>query len=265
MKCIPLSSEAGPRDLIKSLKLASQVISDGEVVCIFAEGQITRTGQMLPFRRGYEKIMKDVDAPIIPIHLDGVWGSIFSYSRSRFFFKLPRRIPYRVTVSYGAALPHDAPPVKVREAVQELGADAWAHRKRTMKPLHRSLVRAFRKHPFRFFAADAKRGKVSCGGALVGTVALGQALRCKWAGQEMVGILMPPTVAGALANYAASLTGRVPVNLNYTLSADALRSCIEQCNIRTVVTSKAFLEQIKLDVPVETILLEDVALALTHI
>ena len=259
MKCIPISSESRPRDLIKSLKVASQAIRDGEVVCVFAEGQITRTGQMLPFRRGYEKIMKDVDAPIIPIHLDGVWGSIFSYSRSRFFFKLPRRIPYRVTVSYGAALPHDAAPVRVREAVQELGADAWAHRKRYMKPLHRDLVIAFQRHPFRFFAADAKRGRMSCGSALVGTVALGQALRHKWAGQEMVGILMPPTVAGALVNYAASLGGRVPVNLNYTLSAEALRSCIEQCNIRTVITSKAFLEQIKLDVPVETIFLEDVA------
>ena len=159
MKSIPISSESRPRDLIKSLKVASQAIRDGEVVCIFAEGQITRTGQMLPFRRGYEKIMKDVDAPIIPIHLDGVWGSIFSYAKTRFFWKLPRRIPYRVTVSYGAALPHDADPAKVREAVQELGADAWAHRKRYMKPLHRSLVRAFRKHPFRFFAADATRGK----------------------------------------------------------------------------------------------------------
>ena len=259
MKCIPISSESRPRDLIKSLKVASQAIRDGEVVCIFAEGQITRTGQMLPFRRGYEKIMKDVDAPIIPIHLDGVWGSIFSYAKTRFFWKLPRHIPYRVTVSYGAALPHDATPVKVREAVQELGADAWAYRKRYMKPLQRSLVRAFWKHPFRFFAADAKRGSVSCGGALVGAVALGQVLRRKWEGQEMVGILMPPTVAGALVNYAALLTGRVPVNLNYTLSAEALRSCIEQCNIRTVVTSKAFIEQLKLDVPVETILLEDVA------
>lgn len=259
MRCIPISSESRPRDLIKSLKAASQAIRDGEVVCIFAEGQITRTGQMLPFRRGYEKIMKDVDAPIIPIHLDGVWGSIFSYAKTRFFWKLPRRIPYRVTVSYGAALPQDAAPARVREAVQELGADAWAHRKRYMKPLHRSLVIAFRKHPFRFFAADAKRGRVRSGSALISTVALGQALRRKWVGQEMVGILMPPTVAGALVNYAASLSGRVPVNLNYTLSADALRSCIEQCNLRTVVTSKAFLEQIKLDVPAETILLEDIA------
>ncbi|HAH97768.1 MAG TPA: acyl-[ACP]--phospholipid O-acyltransferase [Verrucomicrobiales bacterium] len=259
MKCIPISSESRPRDLIKSLKVASQTIRDGEVVCIFAEGQITRTGQMLPFRRGYEKIMQNVDAPIIPIHLDGVWGSIFSYSRSRFFFKLPRRIPYRVTVSYGVPLPPDAPPVKVREAVQELGADAWVHRKRHMKPLHRSLVWAFRKHPFRFFAADANKGSMRCGAALVGAIALGQALRRKWAGQEMVGILMPPTVAGALINYAASLAGRVPVNLNYTLSGEALGSCIGQCNIRTVVTSKAFLEQAKLDLPIETILLEDVA------
>jgi len=259
MKCIPISSESRPRDLIKSLKVASQAIRDGEVVCIFAEGQITRTGQMLPFRRGYEKIMKDVDAPIIPVHLDGVWGSIFSYAKTRFFWKLPRRIPYRVTVSYGAALPHDAAQGKVREAVQELGADAWVLRKRYMKPLHRSLVRAFRKHPFRFFAADAKRGRVHCGSALISMVALGQALRRKWLRQEMVGILMPPTVAGALVNYAASLSGRVPVNLNYTLSVDALRSCVEQCNIRTVITSKAFLAQIKLDVPAETILLEDIA------
>ncbi|MCP4197526.1 MAG: acyl-[ACP]--phospholipid O-acyltransferase, partial [Proteobacteria bacterium] len=52
MKCIPISSESRPRDLIKSLKVASQAIRDGEVVGIFAEGQITRTGQMLPFRRG---------------------------------------------------------------------------------------------------------------------------------------------------------------------------------------------------------------------
>ena len=50
-----------------SQSAASQAIRDGEVVCIFAEGQITRTGQMLPFRRGYEKIMKAVDAPDIDV------------------------------------------------------------------------------------------------------------------------------------------------------------------------------------------------------
>ena len=74
-RSIPISSEQRPRDMIRSLRTASQAIRDGEVVCIFAEGQMTRIGQMLPFRRGLEKIIKGVDAPIIPVHLDGIWAA----------------------------------------------------------------------------------------------------------------------------------------------------------------------------------------------
>ena len=76
---IPISSEQRPREMIQSLQTASDAIRNGEVVCIFAEGQITRIGQLLPFRRGMERIMKDVDAPIVPVALDGVLGSIFSF------------------------------------------------------------------------------------------------------------------------------------------------------------------------------------------
>src|SRR5262249_5606303 len=72
---IPISSEQRPREMIRSLRAASDAIRNGEVVCIFAEGQMTRIGQLLPFRRGFERIMKSVDAPIVPVHLDGVWGS----------------------------------------------------------------------------------------------------------------------------------------------------------------------------------------------
>ncbi|HWC18086.1 MAG TPA: MFS transporter, partial [Terriglobales bacterium] len=102
---IPISSEQRPRDMIRSLRTASEAIRNGEIVCIFAEGQITRTGQLLPFRRGFERIMKGVDAPIIPVSLDGVWGSIFSFHRGRFLWKMPQRIPYPVTVSFGDRLP----------------------------------------------------------------------------------------------------------------------------------------------------------------
>src|SRR5439155_27062942 len=63
MRVIPISSGLRPREMIQSLHEASEAIRNGEVVCIFAEGQITRIGQMLPFRRGFERIMKDVDAP----------------------------------------------------------------------------------------------------------------------------------------------------------------------------------------------------------
>ena len=75
---------------------------------------------------------------------------------------------------------------------------------------------------------------------------------------RMVGLLLPPSVGGALVNFAVMLMGKVPVNLNYTLSEEAVGSCIRQCNIKTVVTSKAFLEKVKLKVPVETLFLEDI-------
>ncbi|MCB1129418.1 MAG: 1-acyl-sn-glycerol-3-phosphate acyltransferase, partial [Verrucomicrobiae bacterium] len=94
MGVIPVSPTQRPRDLIRSLRTASDVIREGGVVGIFAEGQITRTGQMLPFRRGFERIMHGLDAPVIPVCLEGLWGSLFSFARERFLWKWPARIPY---------------------------------------------------------------------------------------------------------------------------------------------------------------------------
>ncbi len=258
MGIIPISSEQRPRDMIKSLQTASDAIRDGHVVCIFAEGQITRTGQLLPFRRGMERIMKGVDAPVVPVALDGVWGSIFSFENKRFVWKLPHRIPYPVTVSFGAPMPGHASALDVRQAVQELQAAAWHHRRERMKPLHRAFVRTARRLPFRFAMADPLTPKVSFGAALMRTVFLARRLKKVWAGQQMVGLLLPPSVGGALANWAALLCGKVPVNLNYTLSEESLASCIRQCDIKTVLTSRVFLEKVKLKLPGQVVFLEDV-------
>src|SRR5580692_11305924 len=149
IEAIPISSQLRPRDMIHSLRAASDAIRNGEIVCIFAEGQITRIGQLLPFRRGLERIMKGVDAPIIPVYLDGVWGSIFSYERGRFLWKLPRRIPYPITVSFGKPMPATASAFEVREAVQELQSDSFMHHRARMKTLTRSFVRTAHTHGFR--------------------------------------------------------------------------------------------------------------------
>jgi len=79
MGVIPISSNQGPREMIHSLRAATEALKNGEIVCIFPEGQMTRIGQMLPFRRGMERIVKGADVPIVPVYLGGVWGSIFSF------------------------------------------------------------------------------------------------------------------------------------------------------------------------------------------
>jgi acyl-[acyl-carrier-protein]-phospholipid O-acyltransferase/long-chain-fatty-acid--[acyl-carrier-protein] ligase len=202
IKAIPISSEQRPREMIRSLRTASDALRDDEIVCIFAEGQITRTGQLLPFRRGLERIMKGVDVPIVPVNLDGVWGSIFSFARGRFLWKMPRNIPYPVTVSFGQRMPSTSTAIEVRRAVQELQADAFQQRKRRMKTLDRAFVCTARRFPFRFMVADGKTPKVTFGSALAKTVYIARRLRPQIGDQQMVGLLLPPSVGGALTNYA---------------------------------------------------------------
>jgi len=259
MKVIPISSQFRPREMITSLRTATQALKDGEVVCIFPEGQMTRIGQMLPFRRGMERIVKGVDVPIIPVNLGGVWGSIFSYDRGRFLWKLPHRIPYPVTVTFGKPMPSTSSSQSVRQAVQELGAEAYRFRKRYMRPLGRSFVQTARRYPFRFAMADGRTPKLSFAGALTRTTFLARRLREVWRSQKMVGILLPPSVPGALVNLAALLMGKVPVNLNYTASNEVLASCAKQCELQTVITSKAFLERVHVEPPAQAVMLEELA------
>ena len=256
---IPIASDQGPREMIHSLREATQALQNGELVCIFPEGQMTRIGQMLPFRRGMERIMKGVDVPIIPVNLDGVWGSIFSFAGGRFLWKLPRHLPYPVRVTFGAPLASAATSQEARQAVQDLSAEAFERRKQHMQTLPRSFLHTARRHPFRFAMADGQTPKLNYFTVLARTLFLARRLRKYWRGQEMVGILLPPSIPGALVNLAAMLTGKVPVNLNYTASNETLESCANQCDLKTVITARAFLERVHVQPPAEAIFIEDLA------
>ena len=259
LKAIPLPEENRPKEMAAALKVASDAIANGEVVGIFAEKSISRIGVLLPFHDELERIMKGSCAPIIPVCLDGVWGSIFSFHAGRFFWKIPRFLPFPVGVSFGEPLPATATASEVRSAIQELNSGIWRQRRRVFKTLGRGFIRCARVHPFRFAMGDAQNPAVSIGQCLTRSIFLARRLRPHWSGQRMVGILLPPSVAGALVNLAALVSGRVPVNLNYTLSSEVLASCASQCGLRSIVSSKLFLAKLKFSPPDNVLFLEDVA------
>src|SRR5690606_10924645 len=89
MRVIPIKSTDGPKAIVHSLKTAREALQNGELVGIFAEGQITRSGQIQPFQPGMMKIVAGTGCPVIPVYLHGLWGSIFSYRGGRFFWKWP--------------------------------------------------------------------------------------------------------------------------------------------------------------------------------
>jgi len=261
MGVIPIAAHQGPREMAKSLKAASAALEAGEAVCIFAEGQITRTGQLLPFRKGFELIVKGIDAPIVPVHLGNLWGSVFGFSKRRFFWKIPEKIPYPVTVSYGAPMPADSPAGAVRQAVQELGALGFTELPHPL--LHHAFARHARRRPFAQAIADGLVPKVSRIQTLAGSLVLARKLKRTLTAEKMTGVLLPPSVGGTLVNIALQWLGKIPVNLNYTASAEAIESACSQCGIAQVISSEMFLEKAKVESPRPTLLLEQIRKGIT--
>jgi len=259
MGAIPISEADKPRQMVESLREAQQQLRDGHLVCIFAEGAITRTGNLLRFRPGFERITRGLAVPIVPIHLDRVWGSIFSFERGHFIFKWPRRIPYPVTVSIGPPLPPDAKTFEVRQAVMKLSADAFTRRDTGQRPLPELFLDAARRNWRRLAMADSLGRELKFGRALVGAILFRRLVLERCGQEEKIGVLLPPSVPTALLNLGVSLAGRVPVNLNYTASAEALEAAIERSGIKTIFTSEKLLEKLSIPKRPGMVMIEEAA------
>ena len=107
--------------MVESIRTARQAVRDGDLVCIFPEGRVTRTGEMGEFQPGFLSVLKGTGAPVIPIYLGGLWGSIFSYEGGKVFWKRPRRWPYPVLIRFGPPVDDPADVQQIRQAVLRLG------------------------------------------------------------------------------------------------------------------------------------------------
>jgi acyl-[acyl-carrier-protein]-phospholipid O-acyltransferase/long-chain-fatty-acid--[acyl-carrier-protein] ligase len=110
------------KSMVASIRQAREALQNGEIVCIFPEGGISRSGELQEFRPGFLSILKDTGASLVPVCLDGLWGSIFSYEGGKFFWKWPKRWRYPVSIRFGRAItdPESVEVEEVRRAVEAL-------------------------------------------------------------------------------------------------------------------------------------------------
>ncbi|MCB9880503.1 MAG: MFS transporter [Planctomycetes bacterium] len=247
---IPISTDRGPRALLRSLGEAGAALDAGEVVCIFAEGEISRTGSLLTFQPGMQRLVRGRSAVVVPVHLDRVFESPGSSHRGRLRV-LPRRFPVPVTVSFGEPLETDVSPSAVRAAVQGLESNAAMARQRNQRPLHARFVQRVRRAPWRACLSDSEGRCLSRVRTLAGALLLAQHLEAHAkrdrAQGDSVGILLPPSMPGALAAIATSLAGRIAVPLNYTVGRTAMQSALRQAEPGVLVSSRAFVERLPTD------------------
>ncbi len=190
--CIPIDA----RHSHTAVRAATKRISEGEIVCLFPEGQLERAGTLLRLQRGYELIARHAKAPIVPTWLDQLWGSIFSFQGGRFFTKLPKKIPYRITVAFGEPLDYEIADIAtVREELLKLGEFCFSQRRALDRHLAEACVRGLKRRPFASAVIDGTdQSKLSRAKLLGAAAALSRHLRKEFS-DERIAIVLPASKA----------------------------------------------------------------------
>src|SRR6266536_313827 len=240
--CIPINT----RNSRSAIRAAAEKIAEGEIVCLFPEGQLERTGALLRLQRGYELIARHANAQVVPVWLDQLWGSIFSFQGGRFFTKLPKRIPYPVTIAFGKPLKAEvADNATVREELLKLGEFCFSRRPSLDRHLAEECVRGLKKRPFATAVVDGLDESLLSRSKLLGAAAaLSRHLRKEFS-DERIAIVLPASKGSMVANLAVTLANKVPVDLNFTMGRAANESCCRRANLQVAISATPFMERLK--------------------
>src|SRR5690606_17356758 len=195
--------------------------------CLFPEGTITRTGHLAEFKRGYETAASETktDIAIVPFYLRGLWGSSLSRSSKGLMRRRASGLKRDVIVAFGPALPKDVPADVLKRRVFDLSMHAWQAYAEQLPTLPQAWIETVKRMGGRRALADSVSGNLSAAQALTGAICM--ARRMRGGDERNVGLLLPTTAGGALANMGALLAGKTLANLNYTASDEALAYAIE--------------------------------------
>lgn len=199
------SRAARPRDVVESLRAVAAALDAGRVVILFPEGRNTRSGNMRPFGRGVEQILKRTTVPVtvVPTCTDGLWGSTLSHRGGRIGRKWPDTFRRRVAVMFGTPVKSAGQSVPtaptLQLAVQETIADCAVAQSDGAPLVHRAFVRrAVRfRYLFKTCAIDTATGverTLTWGKMFVGSVCVARYLRSRVGPEPHVGVWLPTSV-----------------------------------------------------------------------
>ena len=243
-----------------TMKLSVEALKRGEIVCIFPEGSLSRSGTLLRLQRGYEIIARQAKTPVVAAWMDQLWGSIFSYRGGRFFWKWPREWRYPITVAFGASLaPRDAGIDIVRQHFLALGEQCYQERAFLRGSLAAAALRCLSSDGSRTVVVDGMDGsRLSRTQLLAASIALSRLLRAQ-VPERRIAIVLPSSKGAMVANLAVMLAGKVPVNLNFTAGRASIEACIRKAGIRCAITAGVVRAKLKdFPWPEREVLLENI-------
>lgn len=261
--------EMDPTNPMATKSLIKEV-AKGKRCVIFPEGRLTRTGSLMKIYEGPGMIADKADAPIVPIRLDGVQHSRFTYLKG----KMHQRWFPQITLTV----------LEPRAFHGDEGLSGRMRRKNVAQKLYdvmSGMMFQTSDSPQTLFSAfldarhahgrkseilrDVEQKPFTYDRLLVASLALGRALEKRTAPEIPVGLLLPNTVGSVVTLLGLSSVGRIPAMLNFTVGPASIQAAIKAADIKQVVTSRRFIELGKLTAleealaeVVELIYLEDI-------
>ncbi|MGE5386669.1 MAG: bifunctional acyl-ACP--phospholipid O-acyltransferase/long-chain-fatty-acid--ACP ligase [Betaproteobacteria bacterium] len=233
-----------------AMKKVIRLVESGRPVVIFPEGRITLTGSLMKVYEGPAFVAAKTGATLVPVRLDGAMRSYFSRLSGRH----PRRLFPRITLSIlpPTVMPMpDAPTAKLRrrksgEAMRRLMQEMLftSRPKQTLFDALCDTADVFGKK--RKVLEDVKQIEYSYNDLLKMALMLGRLAERITVENERVGLLLPNLAPTLGLIFGLTARRRVPAMLNYTAGLDALQAACTAAEIRTVLTSRALVEQAKL-------------------
>jgi acyl-[acyl-carrier-protein]-phospholipid O-acyltransferase/long-chain-fatty-acid--[acyl-carrier-protein] ligase len=228
-----------------ALQQVNQLLRAGEVVCLFPEGAISRSGQLGEFKHGYERTVEGVDGIILPFYLRGLWGSRFSRSSEKLQQLRNTRLRGDVIVAFGKPLPMDTPAHELKKHVLELSIDTWEYHTQSLDPIPLAWLRSTKRRGNESCLADAGTTAMLSGyKTLTAVIAFSRLIRRR-SHEHNIGLLLPTSSPGIITNMAALLLNKTVVNLNYTANLQSLLAAVEKAEISSLYTSRRFIKKLE--------------------
>ena len=229
----------------QAIKTVSELLDQGEVVCLFPEGTISKNGQLSEFKRGFELAARGAGTGVIvPFYMRGLWGSRYSYASAKLKEDRDEGRARDVVVAFGAPLPRESSAERVKQAVFELSVSSWQTYVADLETLPRAWMGSAKRNLGRIAVTDSTGSRLTNRRLIAAVLLFTRRVRAL-APESAVGILLPASSAAAIANLAGLLAGKSVVNLNYTASPQAIKAGIASAGIRHVITAERFLRKLE--------------------
>jgi acyl-[acyl-carrier-protein]-phospholipid O-acyltransferase/long-chain-fatty-acid--[acyl-carrier-protein] ligase len=257
-----------------STKSLIQLVQRDNTCVIFPEGRLTRTGGLMKIYEGPGLIADRSDAMLVPVRIDGAQYTPFSHLKGKLRLRWFPRITITILPPSHFEIPAE---IKGRERRRMAGTALYDVMSRMMfettsheRTLYRALLDASHLNGSSLpILEDVERRPMTYKKLLLGSLVLGRHLAKTVPGGHPVGVMLPNVIANPVVFFALQLFGRTPAMLNFSTGPSNLLAACEVAGIRTVLTSRRFVQQARLEKlteplakSVDIVYLEDVRTAI---